>query len=788
MNNILRFFKSGMKSLRRERFFALVNIIGLSLGMYCFLITSLYVQDELTHDKWHTNSENIYMSKIAMSFGGSTSFFLFPPVGLGEAMTEEIPAVLDAVNISMAQTVDYTFKDEEFKSKLFFYTQANLFSVFDFELKYGNVETALSTTDDLIISSEIARKHFPGQNPVGEFMEIDGKGTFRVSGVLKPIPSNSHLQFEFLTLINDNVAPYDFYKNRWDTGTGLNYMLTRSDYSEEKLLEDTKRVLMAKDSTEAPGEYLYTKFSDLYMNNETMRSSSRAMFGGQMKYVYIFSLIGGLLLIVACFNYINLTTARSFARSKDVAVRKIIGATKARLVLYQMGETLFLALLALIIAVVSVEITLPGINNMLDKSLALDFINSPQVLWIPISLLSIVVLISGLYPAFTVSAFSLSSVLRGTSPKSSRAVFRKALIVLQFLICAGLLSSALIIRGQAQYLINLDLGYNEENVLSVNLTEAGLFEKYIEFRTEVERIPQIQKVSGSPFPNFNSIYSIPAGEGEDKVEIVYFYGAADRDFNDLFGLEFIYGNGFEGLTDSEMETAVIINEAALKQLGWEGDPIGRKLIEGRIVRAVAKDFHYQSGKSEIGPILIDNKMDQIRKLQVKFREGDREAVIAQVEKVWESFNTNGKFEMEEVEDFFADSYKREETLVSIFDLLTGLLMVVAFLGLFALSTFENQLREKEMSIRKVLGASYLSLIGVLNRKFTLLILLAILISIPAAYLLINEWLVSFPYRIDNVVPYFAMAVGSVLLLSVVILGVHSYFNTQKNPANVLRNE
>ncbi len=756
--------------------------------MYCFLITSLYVQDELTHDKWHKNSENIYMSKISMSFGGSTSFFLFPPVGLGGAMTEEVPGVIDAVNISMAQTVDYTFKDEKFESKLFFYTQANLFSVFDFELKYGNVETALSTTDDLIISSEIARKHFPDQNPVGEFMEIDGKGTFRVSGVLKPIPSNSHLQFEFLTLINDNVAPYDFYKNRWDTGTGLNYMLTRSDYSEEKLLEDTKRVLAAKDSTEAPGEYLYTKFSDLYMNNETMRSSSKAMFGGQMKYVYIFSLIGGLLLIVACFNYINLTTARSFARSKDVAVRKIIGATKTRLVLFQMGETLFLALLALIIAVVAVETTLPGINNLLDKSLALDFINSPQMLLIPLGLLSVVVFISGLYPAFTVSAFSLSSVLRGTSPKSTKAVFRKALIVLQFLICAGLLSSALIIRGQAQYLVNLDLGYNEENVLSVNLTQAGLFEKYTEFRTEVERIPQIQKVSGSPFPNFNSIITIPNGEGEDRIDIPYFYGAADRDFNDLFGLEFIYGSGFDGLTDSEMETAAIINEAALKRLGWEGNPVGRKLMEGKIVRAVAKDFHYQSGKSEIGPILIDNQMDQIRKLQVKFREGDREAVMAQVEKVWESFNTDGKFEMEEVEDFFADSYKREEALVSIFDLLTGLLMVVAFLGLFALSTFENQLREKEMSIRKVLGASYLSLIGVLNRKFTVLILLAILISIPAAYLLINEWLVSFPYRIDNIVPYFAIAVGSVLLLAVVILGVHSYFNTQKNPANVLRNE
>ncbi|OEK00788.1 hypothetical protein BFP97_04370 [Roseivirga sp. 4D4] len=788
MNNILRFFKSGIKSLKRERFFAVVNIIGLSLGMYCFLVTSLYVQDELTHDRWHRNADNIYMPKMMMSFGESNSFFLFPPVKLGEAMTEEIPGVLDAVNISLAQRVSYTFKDEEFESKEFFYTEPSLFDVFDFELKYGSEETALSTTDDIILSSEIAKKHFSGQNPVGEFIEIIGKGTFRISGVLKPIPAKSHLQFEFLALINTKKAPYDFYVDRWDTGTGLNYILTMPDYSEEKLLEDTKRVLMSKDTTGTPGEYSYTKFTDLYMENGTMRSSEKAMFGGQMKYVYIFSLIGGLLLLVACFNYINLTTARSFARSKDVAVRKIIGATKTRLVLYQMGETLFLSLFALVIAVVSVEVTLPGINSILDKSLALDFITSPQVLLLPIGILSVVVLISGLYPALTVSAFSLSSVLRGTNPKSTKAIFRKALIVLQFLICAGLLSSALIIRGQAEYLVNLDLGYNEENVLGLDLTKAGLFEKYVEFRTEVERIPQIEMVSGSPLPNFNSIINIPVGEGEDKFDVTYFYGAADKDFNDLFGLEFIYGNGFEGLTDSELETAVIINEAALKRLGWEGNPIGRKLLESKVVRGVTKDFHYRSGKSKIGPILIDNQMDQISKLQVKFREGDRAAVIAQVEKVWEGFNTKGKFEMEEVEDFFADTYKREESLVNIFDLLTGLLMVVAFLGLFALSTFENQLREKEMSIRKVLGASYMNLIRVLNKKFTLLIVLAILISVPASYLLINEWLISFPYRIESVVPYFGIAISAVLLLSILILGVHSYFNTRKNPANVLRNE
>ncbi|OEK04770.1 ABC transporter permease [Roseivirga misakiensis] len=789
MNRLGRFYKSGIKSIKRERFFAAVNIIGLTLGMYCFLITTLYVKDELTHDNWHQNRDNIYMPKIEMSFGGTgESFNLFPPVQLGDAMKQDLPGIIDAVNISLAQTINYTIKEEDFKSKAFFYTQPSLFSVFDFDLKYGNTETVLTSTDEIILSAEMAQKHFPNQNPIGEFVEVSDKGTFRVSGVLEAIPSNSHLQFEFLALINPNAAPYDFNYNDWRTGSGLNYILARADYSPDNLLEDTKRVLAARDSSELLGKYIYNNFSDLYMNGATMRSSSSTMFGGQMKYIYIFSLIGGLLLLVACFNYINLTTARSFARSKDVAIRKIIGASRTRLVLFQMGETLFLALFSLVIALVSVEVTLPSINSLLEKQLDLDFIGSPSVLWIPLSVLAFVVLISGLYPAFTASAFSLSSVLRGRNPKSTKAIFRKALIVFQFLICIGLLSSALVIRGQAKHLMNMDLGYNEENILSLNLTSAGLFEKYEEARNELERIPQIEKVTGSPLPNLNSVIMMEVENGDEKVNLNCFYGAADVDFNEIFGLEFIHGSGFDGLTESELKAASIINETALKQLGWEGDPIGRELMKGKVVTGVVKDFHYRSGKSKIGPILIDNQMGQIRNLQFKFKEGNRAAVTAQVQSALKGLVPDQTIELEEVEDYFADSYGKEESLVNIFDLLTGLLMMVAFLGLFALATFENQLREKEMSIRKVLGASYFSLIRVLNKKFSWLILIAVLVSIPVSYALITNWLASFPYRVENLVPYFLVSIGAVIILAAIILGTYSYFNTQKNPANILRND
>lgn len=783
---MLRFIRLGFRSLKRERFFASVNLAGLSLGMFCFLVTALYVRDELLHDKWHENGDNIYRARIEFNRGNGAVFNLFPSINIVDGLKEESPGVLDAVNISLAETEHYLVGQDRFETKRFHYSQPALFNMFDFDLRLGDEKTALEPGKNVVISDELAKKHFGSENPLGQFIEIEEKGKYKVTGVLAPIPSQSHLQFEIIVPIDFTEGMYKGAKDNWVTGSGLNYFLLRDGYSPEKLKEDVVRLLEKHEAKEYGEMYAFARFSEMYMGGSLMRNAATNMFGGQMKYVYIFSVIGVLILVVACFNYINLTTARSFARAREIGVRKIIGASRSRLVLSQMGETFFLSVLALTLALISLELSLNKINQVIGKELDINIINDPQVVFLPLGLLMIVVLISGIYPAVTASTFNLSAVLNGNNPKSNVSFLRKTLVVLQFVICAGLLSGALVIRGQAKYMVNMDLGYNAQNILSFDMTKDGVYGKYKEIRAELEKIPQISKVTGSPMPDLTSVMFFEKdGEG-NEISLSPFYGTADKDFNELFELEIVMGTDFSGVPASELSRATLLNETAVKQLGWE-DPIGKKL-EGLVVVGVMKDFRFRSAKSKVDPAMIVYHGTEHHNMQFRFREGDREAVLAQVEAVWDQFAPNEPFEYDEISSFFAGSYHREENLVRIFDLLTVFLVIVAFLGLFALSTFESQLREKEIGIRKVLGATYANLISTLNRRFMALILIAIGASVPLSYSLIKQWLDDFPYRIESTVPYFTWALVSIVILASLLLSIHGYLNSRKNPATVLRNQ
>ncbi|MCE7990518.1 MAG: FtsX-like permease family protein [Roseivirga sp.] len=783
---MLRFIKLGFRSLKRERFFASVNLAGLTLGMFCFLVTALYVRDELLHDKWHENGDDIYRARIEFNRGNGAVFNLFPSINIVEGLKEESPGVVNAVNISLAETAHYLIGRDRFETEKLFYSQPALFSMFDFGLKLGDEQTALEPGKSVVISDKLARKHFGKENPIGELIEIEDKGTYKVTGVLKPIPSQSHLRFDLILPIDFSAVPYVGAKDSWVTGSGLNYFQLQEGYTPEKLKADVIRLLEKHEAKEYGEMYEFARFSELYMGASLMRNSQQNMFGGQMKYIYIFSVVGVLILVVACFNYINLTTARSFARAKEIGVRKIIGASRSRLVLSQMAETFFLALLALVVALIFLELSLGSINAMIGKELDINILNDPQVAILPMVLLLLVVLISGIYPAITASTFNLSTVLKGNNPKSNVSFLRKTLVVLQFLICAGLLSGALVIRGQAEHMVNMDLGYNAQNILSLDLRNDAVYGKYKELRAELEKIPQISKVSGSPMPDLNSVLFIEKDEEGNEVNLSPFYGVADKDFNELFELEIIAGTDFSGVSASELKGATLMNETALKSLGWE-DPIGKK-IAGMTIVGVMKDFLFRSAKNKISPAMIVYNATELGNLQFRFREGDREAVLTQVEEVWNEFAPDEPFVYEEISSFFAGSYTREENLVKIFDVLTLFLAVVAFLGLFALSTFESQLREKEIGIRKVLGASYMNLISTLNRRFMTLILIAMAASVPLSYMFINKWLDDFPYRIDSTVPYFGFALISILLLATLLLSIHGFLNSRKNPASVLRNQ
>jgi len=788
MNNLNRFLVRGLRGLKRERFFTIVNLLGLSLGMFCFIITAMYVSDELNHDKWHENADNIYLPLVIFNTdnGGMS---LTPPYAIKDAWVEESPGVIDAVNISSSQTATYKVNGQEFETKRLFQTSSSLFTVFDYSLKLGDEAQALEDMSSVVISSEIAKKHFEGLNPLGQTITLNEK-EFVVTGVLEKIPKSSHLKFEFLTPINFKEGNYSGLEDNWQLGHGLHYILVNENYDLEQLKAETVDIIKKyKGENETMYDYQFNQFSGLYLSGRTWRAGS-GTFGGQKKYIYIFSVIGVLMLIVASFNYVNLTTSRSFAKARNLAVRKIIGASRQRLVALQMGETLLIALISLILALIAVEVTQPLIYDLIGKELTFELLNGSSAIIIAVLILATIVLVSGLYPAMIGSKFNMVGLLKGQTPKSGGAVIRKSLIVFQFVICCGLLASALIIRQQANFMINMDMGYNAERVINVDMARGDMFDKYQELKTELERNPMIEYVSGSPLPSTFGAMIFDVGEEGNKNQRFVSYGSADAGFMELYGLELISGKRFADLNESEKENAVMLNEAALAL--WDFDKetvIGQKIPDSSFkVVGVVKDFHYRSAKIAIGPLMISYDPTQIRNLSMKFKEGNRADIIAYVDKIWNELGATDGFEYRDVEDYYAQSFQREESLIKIFDVLTVMLVVVAFLGLFALATFESQLKEKEMSIRKVLGANNLTLIKVMNSKFAWLIIIAMLVSIPVTQYLISTWLESFPYRIESTVPQYTIAALMIFGCAIGLLSFHGIKNARKNPVEILRNE
>jgi len=789
MNKLAQFLKSGMKSLRREKYYALINILGLGLGIFCFLLTSLYVKDELTHDKWHKNAEKIYLPEQTLETG-SGSISLMPSFAIGKAWVDENPGVIDAVNISYAESKEYSVRGEKYNTEQLFFTTSALFRIFDFRLERGDETQALEQPDGIVISHEMAQKHFKSQNPMGEYIEIDGLGTYKITGVLKPIPGNSHLQFEFLVPIDFTKGPYEGIENSWVAGNGLHYLLVDENYDLAQLAIETEEMVKKHTGRETSLNFRFSKFSELYMSGKAMHAGNKNMFGGQAKYVIIFSIVGILMLMVASFNYINLTTSRSFARAKDFAIRKVVGASKTRLVMIQLGETFFIALIGLVISLIALELSLPSLNELIGKNLSLEIQRDPSVLMLPVGVLLLVMMLSGLYPAFIGSRFNLSKSLKGKLPNSKGAVIRKVLIVLQFSICTGVLASALIIRFQAKHMINMDLGYNAQNIISIDMRISGSDNKIQAFKNEIQRSTLIEDLASGPIPTSGGAMIIGIGEEGNERQEFFSYAAADKGFVRIAGLEMLAGTSFENIDDSELVNAVILNETAAELLGFTTEEAINQKVQGTDLRivGVVKNYHLNSTKSKINPQLITYNTDQLSNVLMRYKAGDQQKVIAHAESVWGDLGFTEPLKYQVIADAFDNAFEREEALISIFDGLTIMLITVAGLGLFALAVFESQMREKELCIRKVLGASPLALLRNLNRSFILLIGLAMLISVPVTQYLIKGWLEGFPYRIDSTTTYFIIAAGFVMILALVMLTIQGVNSVRKNPAEILRNE
>ena len=785
MAMIRNYLKTSLRNIAKNKLYALVSILGLATGMACFILTALFVKDELSFDRWHKNGDHIYTVQVESSiFPG---FRTFPPVPYLNAILDESSAVVNGVNIGFAGKAVVKSGDKLIEEEGVYSTQQSIFEMFDFTFKMGDSSKALEDIKSIVLSSEMADKYFPEENPIGRSLELIDKGTYIISGVLDPIPSNSHLQFNFLIPYDFNSDDMKELKASWRFGTGMTYVQLAEEATLDQVIVDTEKVLKKNIEKEKIDKYTFKPFTDLYLTNETLRRSSKYTFGGDLKYVYIFGSVGLIILLVACFNYVNMATAWGMVRVKEVGIRKTIGAHRKQLVGQFLSESTIITLFSAVLAIVLVEGALPSVNNLIGKELNLNYLEGWQTISFFVALILIIGFTAGIYPALVLSSQKVTSLVKGSSAKTNHWL-RKGLIVIQFCGCAGLLIASLIIKKQLNYLLDKDMGFNGEQVLNLKMNPSQLEGvNYLTIKSEIEKLSSVTAVSGSPVPGVNGIVSIKGVEGaEEKADMIPYILNVDRNFLDFFEIEVIEGKGLKSLLESEEDNSIIVNEAFAKQLGLT-EIVGKKIREWTVA-GVVNDFHFMSTKEEIKPVIIQVSDELISGVHVKFEAENVGEILDRLEGIWDQFVVNKPFDYSFMDDAFAATYEKERKVSDLFNYFSIFILVISCLGLFGLTAFISEQSKKEMGIRKVLGASASGIFSLLTKKFIGQIILAAIMAVPIAYYLVEQWLESFPYRVSFGATEGLVGIGVLIVVSLITVTYHGVKSGRANPVNSIRHD
>ncbi|OEK04182.1 ABC transporter permease [Roseivirga misakiensis] len=790
------------RSLVRDKFFTILNLFGLTVGITAFLLIGLYVKYELTFDKFHSKKDRIYAYKTLYytpeGTSGSDKFSL----PAGSILKENVPEIEELVQLTGGYKALINVGDETFYDEEWYYSNNSLFKTFDFEIITGtpNLEAASS----VVITETIAEKLFGDTDPIGQLIQMDKKDQYYVTAVAADPPKNSYIQFSMIfsniNLLN-SLSQYDNEdQRRWGTSANT-YFLKAEGTSEEQMLNKMRSVgreffgsRFFKDEDGNPNfEPSIIPYEDIYLKS---RFTSGISPTGDIRYVYLFSSIAVLILLIACVNYVNLATAKSLKRAKETGLRKVIGADKSQLLRLYLTESVLLTTISVFIAFAIAERILPAYNNLIDRSLELSYGSLEFLFTIVVINLSIGIL-AGLYPAIKLSGFKPIDAIRGSKSAGGKKSVRRGLVFLQFLIAQMLIVVTIVIQSQLSYLQNKDLGYNREQALYINTYEE-FDENGDVFKSAVDKIPSVELSSYSngvftwaaiTFFQMREIEGNEDDKSEDYVIADLFEG--DADFIDLMQIEMISGRGFDKNNTSDESEAIIINEAGVKKFGWE-EPLGKKLkvwgSKDRYVIGVMRDFHNESLKAEITPsfVVLDNKATEY--LNLRIGAEDMSGTIAKVESIWNELVPDRPLEYTFYDDKFDQHYKAEQRLGQVFFTFASLAIGISLLGLIGLTTFTAEQRLKEIGIRKVLGASIKQLILLLSKEFVILSLIAFLVAVPISYYVMDDWLTEFKYRIDINVGIYAIAIVASIGVAWLVVCFQSIKVAKSNPTNILRTD
>lgn len=797
------YYKVAVRNILKYKLFSAINILGMTIGITSCLMIILYVTHELSYDKFHADADRIYQVGLNGKIGGQDIRVSNTCPPMAEALVADVPEVDAATRIVQMYQPVVRNGEKIFTEEKVFFADSNFFEFFSYKLKEGEIKTALKEPNTVVLTEIMAKKYFGEENPMGGLLVMGSENkTFKVTGIAETPPTNSHFSYNILVsaVSNDNLKAgiwlnnfmFTYFKTK--PNTSIDQVESKFIPLVEKYIGTEIEKFMGtslKQMQEAGGAYGYyaTNIKDIHLHSTSQGDIEP---GGNIMYVYFFSGIGLFILIIACINFMNLSTARSAGRAKEVGLRKALGSLRGQMIGQFIAESILYSLLAVILALIACYYLLPSFNLLSGKELGMEIFRTPLFIVGIIGLVLFVGVVAGSYPAFYLTSFSAVEVLKGKVRAGAKSKgIRSFLVVFQFGLSIFLIIFTVVVFQQIQFMQKKNLGIDKNNVLILGNTNR-LGNNKEAFRNGLAQLTGISKISytNNTFPGVNNTTVFKTGGSEqDHIMGVYY---ADYDHQDVLKFELKDGRYFsnEYATDS---LAILLNEAAAREFGFT-NPIGEEVLyndngstfKKYKVVGVIKDFNFESFKDQVRPLSILLTQNSSN-LLVRY-EGDPAEVIKNVEKLWRQNASSEPFEYTFLDESFDRLFRAEQRMGKLFSVFSSLAIFIACLGLFALAAFTTEQRTKEIGVRKSMGASVFNLSILLSKEFTKLVVIAFIPAAILAWYVSDTWLNSFAYRIDINPLVFVLSGIAAIVIAWLTVSYQSIKAATANPVNSLRYE
>ena len=808
-----------LRNLKKHKFYTFINILGLSVGVAVCMIITLFVVNELSYDKHFKDADQIYRIHSEIIFGGNHWDMVHAPAPMAAALPEEFPEVEYAVNFRQRGSYLVKKLDENIKENKVIWASKDFFNVFGTPLLEGTPDGVLAEPNTMAISKSIAEKYFPGESPIGKSLILDNDEDFRITGVFEDIPQNTHFHFDFLLSIEglEEAQTTSWLSNNFQT-----YLKIREDADPENL--NLKLKSLVKKNIEPELSKVFgegTTMDDMLANGGKMEYEVQPLLDIHLKsdlmgefepnfnitYLYLFIAVALFILVIACINFMNLSTARSANRAKEVGIRKVMGSFRTHLIRQFLMESILLSVISFLIAIPLVAFLLPVFNDLAGRSLEIPFF---QLSFYGILILGAIGtgLLAGIYPAFFLSGFKPISILKGKVSMGMRSgMVRSSLVVFQFAVSIILIIATIAVYNQLNYIQNKKIGFNKEQIITVDDVYA-LGDQAETFKREVLANSMMESGTITGFLPVAGTWRSDTpwwGEGKDPKQTENLVSLqnwqVDYDYVKTMGMEIAEGRDFSMEFPSD-SSAVILNETAAQQFDFVGDPIGQKIytmagnnqtmnldnLQNKTVVGIVKNFHFESLKENIGSVMIFLSEQPQGIASFKFNSNNTNEVVSFIEAKWNEMAPGQPFSYSFLDDRFGNMYASESRLGKVFGIFAGFAIMIACLGLFALTAFTAEQRTKEIGIRKVLGSSIGSIIVLLSKEFAKLVLIAFLIASPVAWWAMRKWLEDYQFKQDLGWQVFLGAGLFAILIALLTTSYQSIKAATANPVNSLKSE